>query len=178
MSTTFNWTNDKLTSLPPGHVGVVDRRLSAQEVAVGARGVAVGARGVAVGARGVVRGARGAADGARAPQRPGAQHGAGSLHAGPEAERDRVLGRLLPLQGHLGRHDALTLGDQPALGARAVAEAAVTFVTLEPRDEAVVTAACALRLASAALRRRVDGRRRHVHGGERTAGWVEQGAAA
>jgi len=57
---------------------------------------------------------------------------------------------------YLGGHDALALGDEAAAGAAAVAVAAVTLVTLEPRDEAVVAAACTLRPASTALHARVD----------------------
>jgi len=62
----------------------------------------------------------------------------------------------IPYHTYLGGHDALSLGDEVAAGAAAVAVAAVTLVTLEPRDEAVVAAACTLRPASTPLRARVD----------------------
>lgn len=45
---------------------------------------------------------------------------------------------LLPAQRHLGSHDALALGDQGALGTRAVPPAAEAFVALECRHDAMV----------------------------------------
>ena len=45
---------------------------------------------------------------------------------------------------HLCRHDPLALGDEVALAAGAVPEAAVTLVALQPRDQPVVPAASAL----------------------------------
>ncbi|KAL0607446.1 hypothetical protein AAY473_024050 [Plecturocebus cupreus] len=55
-----------------------------------------------------------------------------------------LLLRLLPAQRHLGGHDALALGDQGALGTRAVAPAAEALVALERRHHAVVATAGAL----------------------------------
>ena len=45
---------------------------------------------------------------------------------------------------HLCRHDPLALGDEVALAAGAVPEAAVPLVALQPRDQPVVSAASAL----------------------------------
>ena len=71
-----------------------------------------------------------------------------------DAHGNDVLGRLLPLERHLGGHDPLPLGDQVALGAQAVLVLAVALVALEPRDHAVVAATRTFRLAHAALRKR------------------------
>ena len=57
-----------------------------------------------------------------------------------EAERYGVLGCLLPLQRHLGGHHALSLGNEVALGAGAVAVLALPLVPLQPGDVAVVAA--------------------------------------
>lgn len=110
----------------------------------------------------------GRADGPWSPQRPGRQHRQRPLGAGAQPERDGVLGRLLPLQRHLRGHDALPLSDQVALGAVAVLESAVTLVTLEPGDHAVVPASRALGLPGALLGERVQWSRelaggQHLH---------------
>jgi hypothetical protein len=58
---------------------------------------------------------------------------------------------LLPPEGDLGRHHPLSLGDQGALGAVAIAPSTVSLVPLERRNDAVVATAGALRGALVAL---------------------------
>ena len=60
---------------------------------------------------------------------------------------------LLASQGDLGGHHALSLGDQRALGAAAVAPATVAFMALKGRNHAVVAATGAFRCPLVALRR-------------------------
>ena len=64
-----------------------------------------------------------------------------------------LLLSLLPPQRHLGRHHALPLGDEGALGAHAVPPAAVALVALQGRHHPVVPTASALRGAGVAVRR-------------------------
>ena len=54
------------------------------------------------------------------------------------------------MSAHLRRHDPLPLGDEVALAAGAVPEAAVPLVALQPRDQTVVAAPRALRTTTAA----------------------------
>lgn len=82
---------------------------------------------------------------------------------GPERLRDETLQTftgLLPPQSHLGRHHPLPLDDQDALVARAVLEAAVALVALQPGQHAVVPAARAL---GGPLERRARLRHRTPH---------------
>lgn len=75
---------------------------------------------------------------------PRAVHGEQSLVTpveDPQLPRLVLLLGLLATQGDLGRHDPLPLGDQRALGAHAVAPAAVAFVALKRRHHPVVPAA-------------------------------------
>ncbi len=101
------------------------------------------------------------------PVLPGGHH--------PDSERDGVLRRLLALERHLRRHHPLPLGDQVALAAGAVAEAAVPLVALQPGDDAVVPAAGALGAAGALVLR---GGQRGGGGGRRQRGRRGEAAAA
>ncbi len=103
-------------------------------------------------------------DGAGSPERPGGQHGQRALGAGAQAQRDRVLGRLLPLQRDLRRHHPLPLRNQVALRAVAVLVPAVPLVALEPRHHPVVPASRALRLPRAFLRQRIQRSRQLTRG--------------
>lgn len=51
---------------------------------------------------------------------------------------------LLSAESHLGGHDALSFGYERALGAGTIPPAAVALVSLQGRDDAVITAAGAL----------------------------------
>lgn len=59
--------------------------------------------------------------------------------------------RLLPPEGHLGRHHPLSFRDQGTFRTIAVAPAAVALVALKGRDDTVVPAPCTLRRPLVAL---------------------------
>ena len=118
--------------------------------------------------------------GARSPQRPGRQYRKSALNAGPQAEGNGVLSRLLSFQSHLGSHDPLSLGDQIALGTGTVLEATVSLMSLQPGHHTMVPASCTLGLPSALLSERVDrgniGVHLHHDGSLRCAGLKTMGS--